>query len=133
MSKSDFLENAVLNHVLGATAYTAPGTIHVALYTVTPSDAGGGTEVSGGSYARAAVTNNVTNWPAASGGSKSNGTVVTFPTPTANWGQAVAFGLLDAASAGNLLYWAALTNPKNINAGDPAPTFPVATLVVQET
>jgi hypothetical protein len=44
---SDFLETKVLGHVFGGAAYTAPGTLHVALYTAAPSDSGGGTEVTG--------------------------------------------------------------------------------------
>ena len=53
---SDYLENKVLGHVFGGTAYTAPTTLYVALYTVAPSDTGGGTEVSGGGYARQTST-----------------------------------------------------------------------------
>lgn len=119
-SFSDFLELELLDHVLGNAAYTAPATVYVALYTVTPSDTGGGTEVSGGSYARVAVTNNATNWPAASGGSKSNGTTITFTTATASWGECVAWGILDAATLGNLLIWGALTVPKTVGSGDTA-------------
>lgn len=115
---SDFLENELLDHVLGNSAYTAPGTVYIALYTVTPSDTGGGTEVSGGSYARQAVTNNLTNWPAASGGSKSNGVDIDFGTATANWGTIVAVAILDAATAGNFLFWGALTASKTVNNGD---------------
>jgi len=95
-SKSDFLELKLLDHVLGNTAYTAPTIVYVALYTVAPTDAGGGTEVTGGAYARVAVTNNITNWPAAAGGLKSNGTEIVFPTATASWGTVVAFAVLDA-------------------------------------
>lgn len=104
-SFSDFLENELLDHVFGAAAYTAPGTIYVAAYTAAPTDAGGGTEVSGGSYARVSVTNNATNFPAASGGAKANGTAITFPTASGSWGTVVAIGLLDASSGGNLLGW----------------------------
>lgn len=104
MSKSDYLESKVLDHLLGRTTYTAPATVYVALYTTAPTDAGGGTEVSGGGYARKAVTNDATNWPAASGGSKANGTAIAFPEATANWGTVVAWGLFDASSDGNLLY-----------------------------
>lgn len=130
--KSDYLENKLLDHVFGATTYTAPATLYVALYTAAPTDAGGGTEVSGGSYARAAVTNNTTNWPAASGGAKSNGAAITFPTPTANWGTIVAFGVFDAASAGNLLYWGNVTPNKTVNNGDPAPYFAAGALTITE-
>jgi hypothetical protein len=106
-SKSDFLELELLDHVLGgaAMAYTAPTNIHVALFTVAPTDSGGGTEVTGGSYARVQVTNNATNFPAASAGLKQNGTAITFAQATADWGTVVAFGLFDASTSGNLLYW----------------------------
>jgi len=130
-SKADYLENELLDHVLGNSAYTAPATVYVALYTVAPTDAGGGTEVTGGSYARVAVTNNATNWPAASGGAKSNGTAITFPTATADWGTVVAMGILDAATGGNLLYWADLTASKTVNNGDTA-SFAVGELDVTE-
>ena len=119
-SKSNYLENKVLDHVLGGGDYTRPATVYVALYTVAPSDTGGGTEVSGGSYARVAVTNNSTNFPAASGGAKSNGTEITFTTATASWGTVVAFGIFDAATSGNLLLWADLTANKTIDSGDTA-------------
>lgn len=117
---SDFLENELLDHVFGAASYTAPATLHFALFTVAPSDSGGGTEVTGGSYARVAVTNNATNFPAASGGAKSNGTAITFAQATANWGTVVAMGVFDAASGGNLLYHDALTTNRTINNGDTA-------------
>lgn len=127
-SFSDFLELELLDHVFGAAAYTAPVTLYVALYTAAPSDSGGGTEVTGGSYARVAVTNNATNFPAASGGAKSNGTAITFPAPTANWGTVVALAILDAASGGNFLAWADLTTNRVINNGDGAPKFAIGDL-----
>jgi len=130
-SKADFLEDELLDHVLGNAAYSAPATVYVAIYTVAPTDAGGGTEVSGGSYARVAVTNNDTNWPAASSGAKANGTEFTFPTATANWGTVVAFAILDAASGGNFLYWGDLTANRTINSGDTA-KFAVGDLDVTE-
>ncbi len=49
---SNYLENKVLDHVLRNTSYTSPTTVYVGLYTSDPTDAGSGTEVSGGSYAR---------------------------------------------------------------------------------
>jgi len=130
-SKSDYLENKLLDHVLGGGDYTRPATVYVALFTVAPSDSGGGTEVTGGSYARVAVTNNVTNWPAASGGAKSNGTEIAFPEATASWGTVVAFAIFDAATAGNMLYWATLTTSKTIDQGDTA-KFAVGDLDVTE-
>lgn len=125
---SDYLENKLLDHVLGGPDYTRPATVYVALFTVAPTDAGGGTEVTSNAYARVAVTNNATNFPAASGGAKSNGTVISFPTPTpGGWGTVVAVGIYDASSGGNLLKWGDLAAAKAINAGDPV-SFPIGDL-----
>lgn len=127
---SDTVENAVLDHVLGKTTYTAPATLYAALFTAAPSDSGGGTEVTGGSYARVAITNNTTNFPNASGGSKSNGTAITFPTATANWGTVTHIALLDHAtnSAGsNFVATAILTASRSVVSGN-IPTFAIGTL-----
>lgn len=118
MSKSNYLENKLLDHVFGATSYSAPATLYIALYTSDPTDADSGTEVSGGSYARQAVTNNTTNWPAASGGSKSNANAIVFPAATAAWGTVTHVGIRDALTGGNLLYSGALGTPKTVNNGD---------------
>lgn len=131
MSKSNYLENAILDHQFGGPNYTRPATVYVGLYTVAPTDAGGGTEVVGGSYARAAVTNDATNWPAAVGGVKSNGLAITFVTPTGIWGTCTHFGVFDAVSGGNLLRWGPLTVPKTIDPGDIV-SFPATTLVLSE-
>lgn len=117
-SFSNFLELKLLDHVFGNAAYTAPATLYVALFTATPSDTGGGTEVSGGSYARKDVTNNATNFPAAAAGAKSNGTAITFVTATASWGVVTQFGIFDASTAGNLLAWGDLTASKTVDSGD---------------
>ena len=110
---SDYYENKVIDHMLRNQAFTPPATVYVGLYTAAPTDAGGGTEVSGGSYARQAVT-----LAAASNGATQNSADITFPTATADWGTIVAAGLFDAASAGNLLAWNNLTASKTVNSGD---------------
>lgn len=118
MSASNFLELELLDHVLGAATYTPPVTVYISLHTADPGETGAN-EVSGNAYARVAVTNNATNWPAAAAGLKSNGIVFTFPTPTgAGWGTVTHFGIWDAASAGNNLFGGALSVPKTINADD---------------
>lgn len=129
---ADFLELELLDHVFGAASYSAPATLYIALYTAAPGDSGGGTEVTGGSYARVAVTNNATNFPAASAGAKANGTLIDFGTATANWGTVVAMAILDASSGGNFLAWGDLTASKVINNGDSA-TFPVGDLDITLT
>lgn len=133
MSKSNYLENAILDHILGGPDYSRPATVHVALFTAAPDDTGGGTEVSGGSYDRVAVTNDATEWPAASGGSKSNANAITFPEATADWGTVVAFGFYDdtLANGGNLLYWANLSTNRSIISGEQA-RFQAGELTISE-
>lgn len=106
--------------------------VYVALFTAAPSDAGGGTEVTGGSYARVAVAPADANWsaPDGTGGLTDNVGAITFPTPSANWGTATHFGIFDRATAGNLLIHGALAASKTINNGDPAPSFPAGALDV---
>jgi hypothetical protein len=128
VSKSDYLENKLLDHMLGKTAYTMP-TVYVGLYTAAPTDAGGGTEVSGGNYGR--VTTSGATWNAASAGSSSNAAAVTFPTASASWGTVTHFGLFDATTAGNMLRWGALTTSKTVGNGD-TPSFGIGTLVLTE-
>lgn len=130
-SKSNYLENILLDEVLGGDDYTPPATVYIALFTSAPSDSGGGTEVSGGSYARVAVTNNATNWPAASAGVKQNGTDVTFAQATAGWGTVVAFAVFDAGSSGNMLYWGALTASRTVAINDTV-SFPTGSLTFTE-
>lgn len=129
--KSDYLENKILDHVLGKTTYTAPNDLYFGLYTAAPTDAGGGTEVSGGSYARVGLTNNVTNFPNASGGSKSNGVDVSFPVASAGWGSVTHVGVFDASTAGNLLYWAILVSAITVPSGGQL-IFGVGQLVFNE-
>ena len=110
---SDYLELEVLDHVFGGASFTAPSTIYVALYTVAPDDTGGGTEVSGGGYARQSMA-----FGTAASGSISNSGSVEFPTATADYGTVVAMGLFDASSAGNLLAYGDLTTSKTVSNGD---------------
>lgn len=129
--KSDYLENKILDYILGITAFTPPATLYFALFTAAPSDSGGGSEVTGGSYGRIAKTNNVTNFPNAASGSKSNGTAIDFATASAAWGTAVAVAIFDASVAGNLLYWALLTTPIVIPSGGQL-SFAIGQLVFSE-
>jgi hypothetical protein len=128
MSKSDYAENKVNELLVGKTAFATP-TAYVALYTAAPTDAGGGTEVSGGSYARKVTAG--ADWAASSGGSIANAAVITFVTATGSWGTVTHFGVFDAATSGNLLFWAALTTSKTIGNGDIA-SFPIGNLVHTE-
>lgn len=127
---SDYLENALLDHLLGGPDYTPAVTHYIALFTAAPTDAGGGTEVpSSNNYVRAAVTNNTINWPTSSSNSKANANVITFPTSSGSWGTITHFGIFDALSGGNLLAWAALTSSQAVGTGD-TPDFAVGALQV---
>jgi hypothetical protein len=110
---SNFLENALINATLRATTYTSVATVYVSLWTSDPTDAGSGTEVSGGSYARTAVT-----FAAPSNGVTTNSADVTFPTATGSWGVVGWIGINDAATSGNLLYHSPLDTSKTIDSGD---------------
>lgn len=127
-SKSDYLENKILDHTTGKTSYTKP-TAYVGLYTAAPSDAGGGTEVSGSNYSR--VTTAAGDWNAAASGSTSNANAITFPTPSGSWGTVTHFGIFDAATTGNLLWWGSLTTSKTIGSGDTA-SFAAGALVLTD-
>ena len=112
---SNYLENALLNGTLNATTYTAPTTVYVSLWTSNPNDDGSGTEVSGGSYARVAVS-----FATASGvsGEVLNDAAVEFAAATAGWGVVGWIGINDALSVGNLMYHTALDTSKTIDTGD---------------
>ncbi len=109
----NYLENALLNATLRATAFTSPANVYIGLYTSDPTDANTGTEVSGGSYARQLVT-----FAAPSNGVVASNANVTFPQATSNWGLVGWIGILDASTSGNLLYHTALDSAKDIETGD---------------
>lgn len=110
---SNYLENALINATLRNTSYTSPTTVYAALFTSDPTDAGTGTEVSGGSYTRKAIT-----FGAPSNGASTNSAAVEFDQATGSWGTITHFGIYDASTSGNLLYHGALTTSKTIDSGD---------------
>ena len=112
---SNYGENLVLTWLLTNGSATRPTSWFIALYTVAPGEGGGGTEVSGGSYARQAVTFTVSGTAPTEA---SNSVAVEFPTATANWGTVVAAAIFDASTSGNILAYANLTTSKTIDSGD---------------
>ena len=118
---SDYLEDALLDHVLGGTTYTQPANIYLSLHTGSPADDNSGANeisTSGTAYARQTLS-----FAAASGGSASTNATVTFSAATANWGTISHIGIYDASTAGNLLFHGAVTTSKTIETGD---TFQVS-------
>lgn len=151
---SDFLENKIIDYLFRGEAFgvtgasagvgSGPGSLFIALCADEPTDGNTGTEITGGSYARVEVesgmgasgwagTNSVGSTAASTGdsGTTSNNGAINFPSPTANWGVITHFGIYDAATAGNLLFWGALTTPKTVNNGDAAPAFAPSSLSIQ--
>lgn len=126
---TDYAENKLIDATLRGQAIGTPATWYVALYTTCPTDSTAGTEVTGGSYARVAVTAGLTQWAgtqsagsttasSGTGGTTSNNAAINFPTPSAGWGTVVCWGLADASSGGNLWIYSSLTVSKTINSGD---------------
>ena len=140
-SLTDYAENRIVDALMRGQSLGAPATWYVGLLTSACSDSSAGTEVSGGSYARVAVTAGLTQWAgtqsagstsasSGTGGQTSNNAAITFPAPTANWGSVTHFFMSDSSSGGNIWVCQALTAAKTINSGDPAPTFSAGALTV---
>jgi hypothetical protein len=110
---SNYLENALINATLRNTSYTSPSVVYLGLYTSDPTDANTGTEVSGGSYARQAIT-----FGAPSNGVTTNTAAIEFPQATGSWGTVGWIGIMDALTTGNLLYHTPLDASKTIASGD---------------
>jgi len=110
---SDYLENEILDHVLGTGAYTAPGTVYIGLSTGSFADDNSGTELSGSGYARQSAA-----FDAAASGTTDNSAAIEFPAATGSWGTVSHFGIFDAVSGGNLLIHGAFTTSKTIDTGD---------------
>ncbi len=143
-ANTDFFENKLIDFlfrgqalgITGATAGagTGPATLYIGAFTAAPSDAGGGTEATGGSYARVAVTSSLANWAGTQGagtttassgtsGTTSNNVAITFPASTAAWGTLTHWAAFDAATGGNMLIEAALTSSMAVGSAGITPSF----------
>jgi hypothetical protein len=116
MSFSDYLEDKVLDHVFGGTAYTAPSTLYVGVFTSASSDSSAGTEVSGNGYARQSVAFTVSGTSPTTAASSA---AVEFPEATGSWGTVTYAGIFDALSGGNMLAHAQLTDPADFTTALP--------------
>lgn len=130
---SDSFANQLLDLAFSKATNNFPATLYVGLSSTTPTNTGTNvTEPSSGSYARVSVTNNATNWPAASSRSKSNGTTITFPTATGDWlsgANLTHFVIYDSSTSGNFVAWGELTSPVAVTNGTQA-AFAVGALVI---
>lgn len=141
---TNFAENKLIDALLRAQALGAPATWYVAaLSAVTDGETASLTEITGGGYARVAVSASLANFSGTQGagttvassgtsGTSSNNAAITFPVPSANWSAPVThMALMDAASGGNAWIIGQLAAPKTVNNGDPAPSFAAGALSFQ--
>ena len=128
-SKADYLENKLLDHTLNAVTYTAPAAVYSALFTVIPSDSTGGTEVTNAASGYTRVVSTFCTAGVTVAGQCVNTGAVTFATAAAGY-TVVGYGIMDAATSGNLLYWATITTLA-IGVGDQV-TFAIGGIVVTE-
>jgi len=125
---SNYLENKLIDHIFRTTPYTAPTNIYIALYTSATADDGSGTEVTGGSYARVSVAPTNANWRGTQGnttgvssgtsGLADNAADIVFTTATGSWGEVTDVAIMDAATAGNMLFNGTLSSSKTVDSGD---------------
>ena len=112
MSFSNYLENEILDHILGDSAWLPESKLYIALGTALSDDGTSFTEVTGLDYARVEVNNNPTNWPAASGSEKANGVNIGFGAAGAGgWGTVTHYAIFDDLTGGNMYIWAVLDTP----------------------
>lgn len=112
MSTTHYNENAWLNATLRNVTYTSPANVYAALYSTAPTASTSGTELTGNGYSR-----QLTTFSSPSSGSISSNVTVTFgPATGNNWPTAVAIGITDASTSGNILYYETITNT-NIRVG----------------
>lgn len=113
-SFTNYMEKTVLNAMGGNGAPVASMSLWMGLFTTAPSDASGGTEVSGGNYGRKSVGAWTTATVVGSGVGFSNVTNTVFGTATAGWGTVSCWALFDDSSTGNMIMWSSLTIPQTV-------------------
>ena len=117
---TDYLENKLLDTLLGVSAYTFPSTVYMALFTADPTDTGDVTsEVSGGSYARVSLSGKFST-ATGSTGLSANTTAISFPTATASWGEVTHVGIMESGvvSTDDMLLWGAFQISQTIDDTD---------------
>lgn len=123
-------ENKVLDLMFGGQSFSVPTILYAGLYLVSPSQTSAGTEVSfAGSYGRVAIDNDLTSFPSAGNGTKTNGIDISFAQATADWGTVVAIAFKDAPTGGNLYAFGQLSRSINIVIGNQR-VFPAGSLTL---
>lgn len=127
---TSYTANKFIDLWFRAQAFTWPANAFFALFTASPGDTGGGTEVNLGNYARqstpfslagfsntaAAGTTTAAVGSGGTGGVISNNFSIAFPTPDVAYGTITDEGVFDALTGGNLLFYNSIT-PVSVLAG----------------
>lgn len=131
MAMTSYLQKKLGDHAIGKASWTMPTTVYLALFLASPGENGSLTsEISGGSYVRVAITSLMGAFDSVTGIAV-NTSAITFAAPTAAWGAVGFLGIVDASTAGSVLYYAQIANSKVINNGDAAFSIPIGALTVQ--
>lgn len=127
MSLSNYAEEKVLDHIfIGQESPwdLSSNDLYIGLATAQGTDGDTLSELTIGTdaYARVKIVDQTTNannvFAAASNGSITTDTQITFPEATGNWGTITHIGIWDASTAGNLIAWGALSTSKLVESGD---------------
>lgn len=122
-----------MDYNFGGTSYSVPSTLYFGLSTTSINiDGSGGTEPSGGSYARVSLTNNKTNWGNASNASLTNSTAVQFAESSASWGTITTVFISDALTSGNVWWYDTLTPARSVSSATTV-LFAIGAVTVQMT
>ena len=128
MSFSNYLENALLDHIFGNATFSTPAEVYVALFDADPGETGAANEISGNAYARVATSGS--HWNSASGGSLTNALDIQFPQASGgSWGTITHFGIFDSGSTGNFLGGGSLNSSKAVAEGD-TPKFSAGDITI---
>jgi hypothetical protein len=111
MNASNYLEQKIAEHTLGIAAFTMPASLFIELHTADPTEVGNVAPVSGGSYVRKAAT---FQWDGVNGWGENVALIRWDDLPAAT---ITHISIKDAVSAGNTLYYGALTASRTVGAG----------------
>ena len=139
---TNYAENKLIDAIFRGQSLGAPATWYIGLHTAARAEDGSAAEVSGGSYARVAVTASLANFAgtqssgsttasSGTGGTTSNNGTITFPTSSAAWGTVQSVGFWDASSGGNCWAQYDLTSSLNVSGSGFTVSFSAAQLTFQ--
>lgn len=129
-TKTIYFQEKLVDWIFRGQAFSLPSHLYFGLLVTNTSGEGSLDEVYGGGYARVAVPRSLSSF--AEGFVTTNSPAITFPSPTADWGEVTHVGVFDSANEGELLIVATLDTPKIVISGSPAPVIASGDFFYQE-